>query len=241
MGCGSSRASNKHPGLKLPTDCSGAYCNLAISDISGIDPASVISEELKGRILAEIALMDIDTLNSFKAIVDPSTLMSSTAKFGDSYSKVMKFINENGANITDAQVNLLKEATQVSSPPSAIMIQFMIMLMSYYYTPPNSAGSPVSSVPANVATWYSNYVEMLYQAVTKTPAYTPTQLNAAVTAWLVSHPSPGVSVSGFSNQNSALQTVINNVKNNKISGFSDFKPYDVECRHQRCDNGYHTF
>jgi len=228
MGCGPSRSS-KRPGLTLPTDCSGSYCNKTISDVSGIPVFDLFSRELEYRIVAEIALMDVPTLNSFKTIAGPSVILAPTTNIGRTYTSIMTFINDNGANITDEQVKLMKDAAMIETSP--IVMNFMLML-AYYQTS--------TAIPANVSTWYNRYVEMLYQAVIKTPAYTPTQLNAAVTLWLATNPSPGISVSGFTNQSSSLENIINNVKNNKISGFTDFKPYDGAFEKHRFNNGYHS-
>jgi len=228
MGCGQSRAS-KPPGLTLPTDCSGSYCNKTINDVSGIPVTDLISREAEYRIVAETALMDIRTLNSFKTIADPAIILAPSANIGRSYTSIMTFINDNGANITAEQVNLMKAAVMIQESP--LIINFMLML-TYFQTS--------TAVPANLATWYNSYVEMLYQAVTKLPAYTPTQLNAAVTLWLATNSAP-ILRAGFTNQNSSLQTVINNVKNNKISGFSDFKPYDGTFEKYRFNNGFHSF
>ena len=284
MGCGPSRPINRRPGLNLPADCSGSYCDIAINDISDVNIISLIPDGLRKRISAELALMDVDTLNRFKTLVDPSTLMRSTAKFGVTYSKIINFINNNGSNITDAQVNLFMDAAGSSSQgPGFVGVMFLNMVERYYYTESPPA-QPFPPVPADISAWYSRYVEMLYRELTKTPAHTPMQLNAAVLQWIFTNippvslsvppsvppsvlpsevpiplsDSPPVPPSDvpiainsppelFRNQNgnSLLQNVINNVGNNmrnkRVSGFSDFKPYDGAFVKHRFNNGFHPF
>lgn len=293
MGCGPSRPINRRPGSNLAADCSGSYCDIAINDISDVNIMTLIPDGLKKRLSAEIILMDVDTLNRFKTLVDPSTVMTSTAKFGVTYSKIIRFINENGSNLTDAQVNLLMDAASSGSNQGFVGVMFFYMSTTYFYAQ-NGGSQSLPSVPANLSAWYSRYVEMLYNELTKTPAHTTTQLNVAVLEWILANrppitlpssgagrspigpatfegpdgqpipvnngPIPAITeiiqdngdpiriqsdISAFTNPNSILQNVINNVGNNmrnkKVSGFSDFKPYDGAFVKHRFNNGFHPF
>jgi len=236
MGCGPSRATNKHSGLGLPTDCSGSLCDTYIHDISDVDVLTITSD----RIGAETLLMDIDTLNSYNKLLIQFTNLqgNNTDKttYGMMYTTILQFINDNGANITDAQVSLLLLAGNIPSSP--INVNFaMIDLVEFM----SIGGS--TAIPANVKTWYNNYVEMLYQLVVHTPTYTPSDLNAQVTTWLAANPAP--SKSGFRNFNSTkandiLPSIINNARaNQQISGFSDYS--GILSQTKLLPKNYHNF
>ena len=224
MGCGPSRPTNKRPGLNLPTDCSGSYCELPMSDSSGV------SLEFLQRSEVSTMLMNVETL---KGYLNVQSNFTPATKYKEFYSKTIEYINENGANISEEQVLLLHTAGQLEG--SKLLTNLFIINLAI----------ALNNVPSAMSRWYDNYVEMLYVKVTHTPAYTPAQINTEIDNWLTTN-SPPV-ISGFTNQNgnSLLQNVINNVGNNminkKVSGFSDFKPYDGAFMKHRFNNGFHPF
>jgi len=218
MGCGPSRNNNKHPGLKLPKDCSGSICDLTVSDASG----ELL--EFTERVAAQSLLMDVDTLKGF---MDMQSKFTAATKYSEMYSKSIEYLNENGANISEEQVTLLNSASHLEGSQLLMNLLFVQMMIG------------MDRITSTTSTWYSTYVEMLYEKVTHTPRYTPVQLNTEIDTWLSANPAPNVA--GFTNQNSSLQTVINNVKNNKVSGFTDFKPYDGTVVKNRFMNDYHSF
>jgi len=244
MGCGPSRQSNKHSGLGLSTDCSGSLCDKYIHDISEVS----ISTD---RITAESMLMNMSTLTDYnKLLISFANLQQNNkdkTTYGTMYSAILQFINDNGVNISDAQVALLLSATNIpitnissgsSNTVAGIGIDFaMIELLDIM------AITTSTAVPANVTTWYNNYVEMLYQLLVHAPTYTPNDINTQVNTWIAANPMP--TASGFTNFNSTkandiLPSIIKNARLNKqISGFSDYN--GILSQTKLLPKNYHNF
>ena len=206
MGCGPSRR-NKHPGLNLPTDCSGATCNVYMN------PGSV-DQVFARREIAETLLMDFDTLqNYYNTLV--KDFNPTTTLYRDYYSKSMKFFNENGANISDEQVLILYTSYSTST---IIQEYYIYSLMKFILN---------ASMTSNMFTWYNTYVEMLYQKLMNTPLYNSNQYTAQIVAWLAANPAPTMSgftdLKNLSNYNSLL-SIVNQIKldNKKVSGFTNY-------------------
>jgi hypothetical protein len=269
MGCGTSRQGRKRNEHKLPTDCSGQPCNFLASDNSGADLIAAIPADTKTRILAELVLMDIDTLNAFTKVVDLGKLPANNGKIEitegtmeEKYVKIIEFINEYGADIKDSHFELLKSASPYPpvDQPSPI-IGIFSMILAFYMTS--------TKVPWKLSVWYDNYVEMLYKTIINEPPYTPDEVNEQVTKWLTANMPPlfegftskeaeaklrqriaanmtnAKQVSGFTNQNTgsdSLQDIVGNVKKiQPVSGFTDFKPFDGLVQRNRFKNDYHSF
>jgi hypothetical protein len=240
MGCGPSRANNKHSGLGLSTDCSGSLCHTYIHDISDVEVLSISSD----RIMAETILMDIDTLTDYnKLIIQYTGLQANNTDkttYGMMYSNILKFINDNGANITNDQVSLLVSATNTMTTSGSVtsgtttvspialdfaMVQ-MVDIMSI-------SGS--TAIPSNVKTWYNNYVEMLYQLVVNTPAYTPNDINLKVNSWITANPPPDTGFNRFTNYKSKMTTK----KSKQISSFTDYS--GILSQTKLLPKNYHNF
>ena len=269
MGCGTSRQGKKRDENKLPTDCSGQPCNFLASDNSGSDLIAVVPVDMQSRILAELVLMDIDTLNAFTKVADLRKLNPDEGKFEvtegtmeEQYVKIIEFINEYGADIRDSHFELLKSASPY--PPVGLpspIVGIFTMILAFYMTS--------ITVPWKLSVWYDNYVEMLYKTIINDPPYTPDEINEKVTRWLTENMPPvfegftskeaeaklrqriganikkAKEVSGFTNQNTggdSLQNIVGNVKKMQpVSGFTDFKPFDGVVQRNRFKNDYHSF
>jgi len=113
----------------------------------------------ENKLISESFLMNIDNL---KVLMD-------IYKFGDINSKIFHFLNKNGKNLTDSQINTLIQASLIQYSP----------IMRIFLDIERDIGANKELTSFKVE-WYNNYVEMLYQNLISNPE----NLNTEIAVWL---------------------------------------------------------